>query len=50
MNIEVGNHADAYVLFESLNNRGLPLTAVEIIKNKALSELDKKHKSIDRCI
>lgn len=27
--IEVSNHADAYTLFESLNNRGTPLTSVD---------------------
>lgn len=25
--IEVASHADVYTLFESLNNRGMPLTA-----------------------
>lgn len=34
--IEVASHADAYTLFESLNNRGMPLTAVDLIKNKLL--------------
>ncbi|WP_243299638.1 DUF262 domain-containing protein [Bacillus litorisediminis] len=38
--IEVSNHADAYTLFESLNNRGTPLTAVDLIKNLLLSRLD----------
>ncbi len=38
--IEVGSHADAYTLFESLNNRGMPLTAVDLIKNKLLARLD----------
>lgn len=38
--IEVSNHADAYTLFESLNNRGTPLTAVELIKNLLLARLD----------
>ena len=31
--IEVDNHKDAYMLFESLNNRGVPLTAIDLIKN-----------------
>ncbi|AMB60474.1 DUF262 domain-containing protein [Microterricola viridarii] len=35
--LEVGNYADAYVLFESLNNRGLPLTPIDLIKNNLLS-------------
>lgn len=38
--IEVASHADAYTLFESLNNRGLPLTAIDLIKNKLLARLE----------
>lgn len=38
--IEVSNHADAYTLFESLNNRGTPLTSVDLIKNLLLASLD----------
>lgn len=38
--IEVQSHADAYTLFESLNNRGMPLTAVDLIKNKLLARID----------
>jgi len=38
--IEVASHADAYTLFESLNNRGVPLTAIDLIKNKLLAKLD----------
>lgn len=38
--IEVESHADAYTLFESLNNRGMPLTAIDLIKNKLLSRLE----------
>lgn len=38
--IEVASHADAYTLFESLNNRGMPLTAVDLIKNKLLARLE----------
>ncbi len=46
--IEVASHSDAFTLFESLNNRGVPLSAIDIIKNKALSELEKIQKnSID---
>lgn len=37
--IEVSNYAEAYTLFESLNNRGLPLTAVDLLKNKLLAQL-----------
>ena len=40
--IEVASHADAFVLFESLNNRGMPLTPVDLIKNHLLAESDKK--------
>jgi hypothetical protein len=36
--IEVANYADAFVLFESLNNRGMPLTPVDLIKNRLLAE------------
>lgn len=38
--IDVTNHSDAYTLFESLNDRGTPLTAVDLIKNLLLSKLD----------
>ena len=38
--IEVISHADAYILFESLNNRGIPLTAIDLIKNKLLARLE----------
>lgn len=40
--IEVSSHSDAFLLFESLNNRGVPLSAIDLIKNKMLSELEKK--------
>ena len=47
--IEVAGHSDAYTLFESLNNRGVPLTAIDLIKNKLLATLEKKDKgSIDK--
>jgi uncharacterized protein with ParB-like and HNH nuclease domain len=39
--IDVKSHADAYTLFESLNNRGLPLTPIDMIKNKLFSTLEK---------
>jgi len=38
--IDVNSHADAYTLFESLNNRGLPLTPIDMIKNKLFSTLE----------
>jgi hypothetical protein len=41
--IEVANHADAFVLFESLNNRGMPLTPVDLIKNYLLAESERKY-------
>jgi len=39
--IEVASHTDAYVLFESLNDRGIPLTAVDLIKNKLLAQIER---------
>ena len=41
--ITVDSQADAFTLFESLNNRGVPLSAMEIIKNKMLAQMEKKH-------
>jgi len=38
--IEVESHADAYTLFESLNNRGMPLTVIDLIKNKLMARLE----------
>ncbi len=40
--IEVPSHSDAFVLFETINNRGIPLSAIDIIKNNLLAELDKR--------
>ena len=40
--IEVGSHSDAFTLFESLNNRGVPLSALDLIKNNLLATLEKK--------
>lgn len=39
--IEVASHTDAYVLFESLNDRGIPLTAVDLLKNKLLARIER---------
>lgn len=39
--IDVASHADAFVLFETLNNRGVPLSAIDLIKNKLLGHLEK---------
>ena len=47
--IEVASTSDAYTLFESLNNRGVPLTAIDLIKNKLLAVLEAQDKgSIDK--
>ncbi|HGF7365009.1 TPA: DUF262 domain-containing protein [Vibrio cholerae] len=47
--IEVASHSDAYTLFESLNNRGVPLTAIDLMKNKLLAKLEQiEPGSIDR--
>ena len=40
--IEVLSHSDAFMLFESINNRGIPLSAIDIIKNNLLAELNKR--------
>lgn len=37
--ITVDSHADAYTLFASLNNRGVPLSAVDLIKNILLGKV-----------
>jgi len=47
--IEVASHADAYTLFESLNNRGVPLTAIDLIKNKILTRIERDEpKKVDQ--
>lgn len=40
--IEVDNHSDAYILFQSLNDRGEPLLAIDLVKTSLLSELERK--------
>ncbi len=40
--LEVESTSDAFTLFESLNNRGIPLTPIDIIKNSILAAADKK--------
>ncbi|EKD23503.1 MAG: hypothetical protein ACD_81C00234G0004 [uncultured bacterium] len=45
--IEVSSHADAFMLFEGLNDRGVPLAAGDLIKNKMLSELERGGMDID---
>lgn len=37
--MEVPSYAQAHTLFESLNNRGIPLTALDLIKNKLLASM-----------
>lgn len=38
--IEVPDHASAYTLFESLNDRGLDLSPIDLIKNEILARAD----------
>jgi hypothetical protein len=46
--IEVESYTDAFILFESLNNRGTPLSIIDLIKNSLLAEFEKAEKgSID---
>lgn len=40
--LEVNTHADAFTLFESLNNRGMPLTPIDLIKNTLLGRADQE--------
>lgn len=47
--IEVSSHADAYVLFESLNNRGTPLTAIDLMKNLIMARAEINNLTIDDC-
>ena len=46
--IEVDSHKDAYMLFESLNHRGVPLSAIDLIKNILIAEADEKGEA-DEC-
>ena len=41
VNIIVDTYSDAFMMFESLNNRGEPLSAIDLIKNSLLAELGK---------
>lgn len=38
--IETDNEQSAFLLFESLNNRGLPLSPIDLIKNKILEKMN----------
>ena len=40
--ISVGSQSDAFTLFETLNNRGVPLSPIDIVKNKMLAELQRQ--------
>ena len=44
IHIAVGTQADAFVLFETLNNRGVDLSPIDIIKNSLLAEMEKQKK------
>lgn len=46
--IEVDSHKDAYMLFESLNHRGEPLSAIDLIKNILISVADTETQA-DEC-
>ena len=47
--MEVSSHSDAYVLFESLNNRGTPLTAIDLMKNLIMAKAENNHLTTDDC-
>lgn len=38
--IEVDSNKDAYMLFESLNHRGVPLSAIDLIKNTLIAQAE----------
>lgn len=43
--LEVDTYSDAYKLFESLNNRGKPLTPIDLLKNTLLAAADEDERS-----
>jgi len=45
VSIEVWTNSDAYMLFTSLNNRGKPLSAIDLIKNSLVSASDQNNES-----
>lgn len=47
IHISVPSQSDAYRLFEALNNRGQPLSALDIIKNGLLARVEHEKGSID---
>lgn len=42
IHIKVGSQSDAFRLFEAINNRGVPLSALDIIKNAMLAALERE--------
>lgn len=47
--IEVSSNSEAFMLFESLNNRGASLTPIELMKNTILARAEQKGLSTDEC-
>ena len=47
--IEVSNSSEAYMLFESLNNRGATLTPIELMKNTILARAEQNGLSPSDC-
>lgn len=45
--IEVDTNKDAYMLFESLNKRGVPLSAIDLIKNTLIATADNESDADD---
>lgn len=45
--LEVKSHSSAFTLFESLNNRGKPLSPIDLIKNTLLMKAEQAGKDID---
>lgn len=43
IHISESSQSKAFLLFETLNYRGVPLSAIDIIKNKMLATLESKH-------
>lgn len=46
--IEVDSNKDAYMLFESLNHRGIPLSALDLIKNTLIAQANDENMA-DKC-
>lgn len=47
--IEVSNNSEAYMLFESLNNRGASLTPIELMKNTILARAEQNGLPTNDC-